>query len=102
MRKPLWLATGTLVVVFVAAVGAWRLLHLSQLAQIGTGYAAQQTCACLFISLRSPESCHRDLDPLARWFVSVKPTTDEVTARVFGVARAVAHYQGGFGCSLKE
>jgi hypothetical protein len=102
MRKRLWLASGTIVFVVASILVAWRLLQLSELARIGTGYAAQQTCACLFISLRSPESCHMDLDPLARRFVSVKPGPAEVTARVLGLARATARYQTGFGCSLTE
>ncbi len=103
MRKRIFSIAGIIgLVLIVAAAVAWRLLRVSELARIGTGYAAQQTCACLFISRRAPESCHLDLEPMARWMISVKIGTGEVTGRVFGVARARAVYEPGFGCSLKE
>ncbi|HXU80051.1 MAG TPA: hypothetical protein VN914_01555 [Polyangia bacterium] len=81
---------------------AWRALHLSDLTRIGTGYAALQTCACLFISHRPAESCHQDLDPLARRLISVRPGADQVTARSFLVIHATARYQKGLGCSLED
>jgi hypothetical protein len=83
-----------------AGAVTWRSLHLSELTHIGTGYAAQQTCACLFISGRTLESCLTDLDPLARRLVSVRPGAAEVTATSLGLARATARYEKGFGCSL--
>jgi hypothetical protein len=99
MRKALFILAGLLV---AGAAIAWRLLHLPDLARIGTGYAAQQTCACLFVSGRSPESCRTDLEPMARWLVSVERGEGQVTARSMGLARAVARYQKGFGCSLEQ
>jgi hypothetical protein len=89
-------------VLVVAGALAWRFLHLSELAHLGTGYAAQQTCACLFVSGRSLESCRMDLDPLARKLVSITPGPGEVTARSMGVAKATSRYQKGFGCSLLD
>lgn len=105
MGKRTWVAAGFVVVVAVVlilAVVAWKVFRVSELARIGVGYAAQRTCSCLFVSRRSPESCRTDLDPMARWFVPVAAGAGEVTSRIFGVARARAHYQQGFGCSLDE
>jgi hypothetical protein len=84
------------------AIAAWRMFRLSELASIGAGYAAEQTCACLFVSHRTPESCRTDLEPLARWLVSVRAGADEVTARAFGVATATARYEKNFGCTLRD
>jgi hypothetical protein len=100
MRKRLVLVAALVIVVLGAF--AWRFLHLSELAHIGTGYTAQQTCACVFISKRSLESCKAELDALARKLVSVSVGTNEVTARSLGVARATARYQPGYGCSLRD
>jgi hypothetical protein len=76
--------------------------HFFALAPIGAGYAAEQTCACLFISRRAPESCRGDLDPLARILVSVHAEESAVTANAFGVATATARYQKDFGCTLRD
>jgi hypothetical protein len=84
-----------------AGAVSWRWLHLTDLTHIGTGYAAQQTCACLFISGRTLESCLGDLDPLARKLVSVKPGAAEVTASSLGFVRATARYEKGFGCAIR-
>lgn len=90
------------VLVAAAVVVAWRVLRVGNLASIGSGYAAEQTCACLFIAGRTLESCMTDLDPLARKLIRVKPGTDEVTASGFGLAAATARYEKGFGCSLQN
>jgi hypothetical protein len=106
MRKPVskrLLIPGILALLVVAAgFAAWRLLHLPDLALIGTGYAAQRVCSCMFISHRPLESCQHDLDPLAQRLVSVQPGANQVTARSMGLARATARYQPGFGCSLQD
>src|SRR5688572_12337784 len=96
------IVVGVLVVAVIAGLEMWRRLRLSDLLHIGAGYAAEQTCACVFISHRTPESCMTDLEPLAVRFVSVRVGTDEVIARTLGLRRAVARYEQGFGCSLRE
>jgi hypothetical protein len=101
MRKRTWVAVG-FALILVSGTVAWKGFRISELAQIGVGYAAQRTCSCLFISHRSPESCETDLDPMARRFVPVEVGAGEVTSRIFGLARARARYQQGFGCSLDE
>ncbi|SRR5258706_16451469 len=99
-RKPVLL--GILALALVSAVVAWRVLRLPDLANIGAGYTAQQTCACLFIGGRTLESCMTDLDPLARRLITVRPGTDEVTATGMGLSTATARYEKGFGCSLRN
>jgi hypothetical protein len=96
------LLVGVVAIVFFAAAAAWRIFRVSELLQTGTGYTAQQTCACLFIGGRTLESCMTDLDPLARRLISVRLGPGEVTASGFGLATATARYEKGFGCSLRN
>jgi hypothetical protein len=97
-----WLGLGTLAFLVIALVVAWRVIRVPLLLDIGTGYAAQQTCACLYISHRALDSCLGDLEPLARKLISVRPAADEVTASGFAVVSATAHYEPGFGCALRD
>jgi hypothetical protein len=98
VRKRLFLA---LLVLGGGAVAAYR-LRLPELARIGAGYAAQQTCSCLFVSHRPFQSCRMDLEPLARAVVWISPGVFEVTARSMIFARATAKYDPTYGCSLIE
>jgi uncharacterized membrane protein len=98
-RKQVLLAFA--LIVAVAAVVGWRALHASDLLDIGTGYAAQQTCACRFVSGRTMESCMGDLDPLARKLISVRVSDGEVTASRL-VWKATSRYEKGLGCTLRD
>jgi hypothetical protein len=93
---------GVLAFLVVAAVVAWHVFRVPLMVNIGTGYVAQQTCACLFISGRTLDSCLGDLEPLARKLISVHPGTAEVTASSLILASATARYEDGFGCSLRD
>jgi hypothetical protein len=93
---------GALAVVLITGFITWRSFRLSDLVHIGSGYAAQQTCACMFISRRTLASCLTDLEPLAQRLVSVHVGADEVTAGTLGLSSAVARYEPGFGCSLRD
>jgi hypothetical protein len=97
-----WLLPAIAGIVTVAVIAAWSVFRVSELAHIGAGYAAEQTCACLFVSSRSLESCRGDLNPLTRWVVSVRPGTDQVTASSLGLAKATAQYEKNFGCTLQD
>jgi hypothetical protein len=99
-RKPI--AFGVLGVAVIGCLFVWRALGGSDLVRIGAGYAAEQTCACVFISHRPLASCMTDLDPLAQRLVSVRVGKDEVTAHTLGLSRAVARYEQAFGCSLRD
>lgn len=98
MRKRILIAAGVLI---VAAFVFLRVLRVPDLMHIGAGYTAEQTCACLFVSKRTLESCRGDLEPMARWFVSLVPGADSVTARST-ISRATARYQKNFGCTLEN
>ena len=93
---------GVLAVFVFAGLVVWRKLRLSELVNIGAGYAAEQTCACIFISHRPLASCTTDLEPLAQRLVSVRVGTNEVSAHTFGLGRTVARYEQGFGCTLRD
>jgi len=97
-----WIALGVIVSLVIAVAVAWRVLRVSLLVNIGTGYAAQQTCACLFVSGRTIDSCLGDLEPLARKLISVHPGAAEVTASGLLLDTATARYEKGFGCSLRD
>jgi hypothetical protein len=97
MRKRIvWAA----VVLLVAALGVGA-QQFRKLAIIGSGYAAEQTCACLFVSGRSLDSCRHDLDVAAQRMVKLEPGEQQVHART-PLASATARYQPGFGCTLVE
>ncbi|HEY2745947.1 MAG TPA: hypothetical protein VGL86_15030 [Polyangia bacterium] len=98
MRKRIALAVVAVLLIAAALV----LRKLAPLGRIGTGYAAEQTCSCLFVSGRTLESCRGDLDPLARKLVSVRVGRDEVSASAVGIAHARARYEAARGCTLVE
>ena len=98
MRKRIALAVAALLL--IAAVMGLR--KLGPLARIGTGYAAEQTCSCVFVSGRTLESCRGDLDPLALKLVSMEVGSDEVRARVALLSHARARFDATRGCTLVE
>jgi hypothetical protein len=69
------------------------------------GFAAKQTCSCLYVSRRTLDSCKSDYDigltpEIARslsW--AVTPTTVTVTSGDGAVSRE-ARFDDGFGCHL--
>src|SRR5437879_6875937 len=89
------------VVVLLIFVGVAFAVYAPRLARVGVGYAAEQTCACLFVSGRTLESCRGDLEGLARRMITIERGHDEVRARSLG-SHATARYQPGFGCSLVD
>jgi hypothetical protein len=97
MRKPF--RKIVLVVVLAGAVLAVTWLH--KLAFIGAGYAAQQTCACLFTSGRSLDSCKGDLDALAQRTVRLEPGEHLVRARAI-LTSATSRWDPVYGCMLEE
>ena len=101
-RRNVRLAGFVALVILLGAVVAWRRYRVSALLDAGAGYSAQQTCACLWVSGRTLESCKTDLDPLARKLVSIRVGVNDVTASGFGIATATATYEKGFGCSLRN
>jgi hypothetical protein len=97
MRKRILIA----IAILVLGGAAFAARHFHTLAFIGAGYAAQQTCACLFISNRPLESCRHDLDPLAQKIVTLEPGPNQVHARAI-LSSATARFDPTFGCALGE
>jgi hypothetical protein len=98
MRKRIALAVAALLVVALLLL-ARRFVPLGKL---GTGYAAEVTCACVFVSGRTLDSCRGDLDPLAQKLVSIHIGNDDVRTSSIGVIHARAQYSPQTGCTLVE
>jgi len=98
MRKRIVLAVAALVIVGVLLLAR----RFAPLGRVGSGYAAEVTCACLFVSGRTLDSCRGDLDPLAQKLVSIHVGSDEVRTSSMGLLRARAQYSPATGCTLVE
>ena len=97
MRKQIVLAVLGLFVIG-ALLGAH---HFRKMAFIGAGYAAQQTCACMFISGRTLDSCRGDLEKLAQRITRLTPGDNAVHASTI-LSSATSRYEPGFGCMLAD
>lgn len=97
MRKRI--RTVVALLLLAGAIGGVFWFH--KLAFIGAGYAAQQTCACLFTSGRSLDSCRGDLDHLAQRLVKVEAGEHQVRARSV-LSTATARWDPVYGCMLEE
>lgn len=87
--------------VLIAGAGLWFGNIQYQTARIGTGYVAKQTCSCLFVAHRAPDSCPRDYDPAAIKPLTVQPAASSVTVSALGgLISAQAQFEEGFGCHL--
>lgn len=87
------------VLIIVGVVFAGR--YVRKLAVVGAGYAAEQTCACMFVSARTLDSCRGDLEPMARRIVDLEPSDRAVHTRTL-LSSATARFEPGFGCTLVE
>ena len=73
------------------------------LARIGTGFAAKQTCSCLYVSRRSFPSCMTDFDPTtARWFAWHVDERNVTVSALFGIFSSTSVFDDGFGCHVVE
>src|SRR3954469_20794542 len=98
MRKRIAIAVAALVMVALALLAR----KLVPLGRLGTGYAAEMTCACVFVSGRTLDSCRGDLDPLAQKLVSIDVGSDEVRTRSVGILHGRARYSAATGCTIVE
>ena len=95
---------GIAVVVLGAAIAI--LFYSSQLAAIGTAYAAKILCSGIFVSQRDAQSLlgtdvsADDLSFLRHLDVQVDRDSREVTATFFGLAKRKAVYREGRGCAV--
>jgi hypothetical protein len=100
LRKRLLVPLAAAAALLLLAGGAWRFFRVSSLLEIGVGYSAQITCACLFVSQRPLPSCLQDLEPLARRLITVEPGPNQVTARSLALGRATARFDEAYGCTI--
>ncbi len=91
---------GLIGVISLAAVGAFLARDQIALAQIGTSFAAKQTCSCLFVSGRPLESCKGDYNPTAAHWFSWRVEQRSVTVSALLVFSSTAIFEEGFGCHL--
>lgn len=89
------------VVAGALALGGWAARDQFAYADIATGYAAKQTCSCLYVSGRSLESCLADFPADAREAIAITQDGESVRASVlFGVFSSEAVADGEFGCRV--
>jgi hypothetical protein len=87
--------------VLIALLGAavWFGRGTWETARIGTAYVAKQTCSCLFVAGRKPESCRTDYDPAALARLKVEPAASSVKVSALGgLVASTAQFDAGFGC----
>lgn len=87
----------------VAALGGlgWLATKQAAYANIAVGYAAKQTCSCLYVSGRTVASCLEDFPADARAQLKIEPQGDGVAASaLMGAFSAEAVHEDGLGCRL--
>jgi hypothetical protein len=95
-----------LAVVALIGFGVFALQRPLAYARVATSYAAQQTCACLYVSGREMASCLGDFPEDAVSQMTIVTADDGVSAHAVrvsalaGLIKAEATYDSGFGCSL--
>jgi hypothetical protein len=98
----MWVGGVALAAIVLASVG-WVMRGQIAYAHIAAGYAAKQTCSCLFVSGRSLESCVADFPPDAREAITVTQENERVRASVLsGLIGAEAEADGEYGCALLD
>lgn len=91
----------SLLVVMLLVAGVAYGVHLGlAIAPIAAGYAARQTCSCLFVSGRSPPSCQGDLTGALALVTTWRVDGEAVTAGVLGGFPARAEFEEGYGCHV--
>ena len=86
------------VVLALGAVGAVYVPRFIAFLHIGTTFAAQQTCACLFVSERKLDACVKDLGKAGE-LLAVKPGEKSVkVTALFGMFEGEAKAEAPFGC----
>lgn len=88
------------VAVLLVGIGVWwSARDTFATARIGTAYVAKQTCSCLFVAGRPPDSCRTDFDPAALQPLEVVPSSHAVTVSALGgVISSRAEFEKGYGC----
>jgi len=109
MKRSVWIAGGLLALVTAAGAGVLCFTpagpFLRNAPEVGAGYAAELTCAGIFVMGRDPDDVIRDdirpANPLLKHAeISVDRDGKSVTASLFSLARRTALYRPGLGCTL--
>ena len=96
-HKRVWIGAAVLVVIIGAA--AWGGRDAYATARIGTVYVAKQTCSCLFVAGRSPDSCMTDYEAADVARLNVEQDASSVTVSALsGLVSARAEFDAGYGC----
>lgn len=95
---------GSAAAVLIVAGAAYLVRDQIALARIGTGFAAKQTCSCLYVSRRSLPSCMTDFDSAtAQWFTwHVDDGRSVTVSALLGLFSATSIFDDGFGCHVVE
>ncbi len=86
--------------IVLLAGAAYVVVQGVAMARIAAGYAAKQTCSCLFVSGRSPESCQGDLRGVVARVTAWRVDGTAVSASVLRAFTARAVFEEGFGCHV--
>ena len=87
------------VLVLLVGIGVWSGRDTFAAARVGTTYVAKQTCSCLFVAGRSPESCRTDFDDEALGSLDVVSSKSSVTVTALGgLISSRAEFEQGYGC----
>jgi hypothetical protein len=87
------------VLVLLVGIGAWSARDTLATARIGTTYVAKQTCSCLFVAGRPPDSCRTDFDPQALQPLEIVAGGSNVTVSALGgLISARAEFEKDYGC----
>lgn len=99
-KRWIWTGVGVAVAALVVFVGV-KVGDTATYINIATGYAAQQTCACLNVSGRALDSCLADFPDDARKSLKLETSGQSVHASVLGgMVHAEAVYDERYGCHL--
>jgi hypothetical protein len=95
-----WIWGPGLALLTLAGAGLWASGDTLEYLRIGVGYAAKQTCSCVFVAGRSARSCQAEL-PEGAEIVSLRIGRTTVEGAVLaGLVSAKAAHEDGFGCRL--
>ena len=102
MSRKRWMIVGALVVAApVLAFAGVKVSDTLTFGHIATGYAAQQTCACMNVSGRTRDSCLSDFPPEQAKQFKIDATADRVRVSALnGAFKAEATYDERYGCRL--
>ena len=98
-----WLIWVPLLLLCLAA-GSWLGLRYSttgRQAALATGYVAQVTCSCRFVSGRDMASCDNDREPGTEIVqVQEDSTKRTITAKVPLLSKRISRFDPEYGCTL--